>query len=192
MTTKISVKNQSILSLPHSSHHSIMKPSIKTKNEVSMNSTIIHMFIYFVFYIIGAYATTDILRLLKGSTTSINTPDCYCPVCHHKIALQDQIPFFSYLKNHGACHNCKSPIPVSDLFLEIFLFLLLSGTAFLLDFRWSACLLCILLYEMTKAVFMLLYGRRQDAFFSNLLLSLLNNAVIFSMVAFLFQLEHLV
>ncbi len=157
-----------------------------------MDTVIIHILICFVFYIIGAYATTDILRLLKGSTTSINAPDCYCPVCHHKIALQDQIPVFSYLKNHGACHNCKSPIPVSDLFLEIFLFVLLSGAAFLLDFSWSACLLCIFLYETTKAVFLLLCGRRQDAFFSNLLLSLRNNAVIFSMVAFLFQLEHLV
>lgn len=64
-----------------------------------MQEYLLYFSLYFVFYIMGAYATTDILRLLKGSTVKVNAPDCYCPICHNKIALRDQLPIISYIKN---------------------------------------------------------------------------------------------
>ncbi len=68
-----------------------------------MKTALVYFSIYFAFYILGAYATTDILRLLKGSTLYVNARDCYCPICHNRILLKDQIPLFSYLKNKGKC-----------------------------------------------------------------------------------------
>lgn len=144
--------------------------------------------ICFIFYIIGAYATTDILRLLKGSSTQVNTPDCYCPICGRKIALKDQLPIFSYIKNHGRCVNCKSKIPISDLFLEIFLFVSLSAIAILLGFSWMAFLACLLIYEGTKVTFICIYGHREKAYAKNLFKSLANNVVIFLLLALLFLL----
>ena len=157
-----------------------------------MEKYIIQFTIYFVFYILGAYATTDILRLLKGSTLSISNPDCYCPICQNKIALKNQLPIFAYIKNHGACHHCKSKIPFGDLFLEIFLFLLLSIVASVLNFNWLSYFLCICSYELTKAVFIIIHGPRENAFIKNLLKSLFNNIILFSLLAILFLLVQLV
>lgn len=157
-----------------------------------MQAFIIRFTICIAFYVIGAYATTDILRLLKGSTSSINAHHCYCPICHNKIALKDQLPIIAYFKNHGACRHCKSPIPVSDLFLEIYLFLLLSGIAIIFDFNWFAFLLCVISYEITKAVFIIKNGARESGFCKNLLLSLVNNIVLFTLIAFLFLLAQIV
>lgn len=157
-----------------------------------MQTIIIPLAICFTFYILGAYATTDILRLLKGCDTPITAPDCYCPICNHKIKLRDQMPIFSYFKNHGACPNCKSPIPISNLFLEVFLFAVLSLTAIFLRFNWYAYFLSILIYEGTKLVELLRYGPRQTAFATNLLHSLLNNLLLFTLLAFLFFLHQLI
>lgn len=156
-----------------------------------MKPLIIHIAIYLAFYIFGAYATTDILRLLKGTTVPVNASDCYCPVCRKKIALYDQLPVISYFINHGSCRNCKSPIPSTDLFLEVFLFLLMSAISSIFQFSWLSFALCILIYEGTKAVFLFHFGKRETAFSKNLLLSFGNNLLLFSFLAFLFALEHL-
>lgn len=156
-----------------------------------MKIVILHIAIYFAFYILGAYATTDILRLLKGSTVPVNAPDCYCPICNTRIRLRDQLPIFSFFVNHGSCKNCKSRIPIFDLFLEIFLFAALSGTAAVSHFRWTGFFLCILLYEVTKLVFLLRFGKRESQFGKNLALSLANNLFLFAALAVLFALAQL-
>lgn len=156
-----------------------------------MESFLVHFCIYFAYYIIGAYATTDILRLLSGSTLSISDSGCYCPCCGNKIPLSAQIPIFSYIKNHGKCTFCKTSIPISDLFPEIFLFLSLSTVTAVLDYQWIAYFLCIAIYEMTKFLFLIRCGKREQYFYKNLILSLLHNLVIFLLLAVLFGLEHL-
>lgn len=156
-----------------------------------MRILLIHFAIYFSFYIIGAYATTDILRLLKGCAVSINATDCYCPVCNKKIALKDQIPIFSYIKNKGTCFHCGSPIPVSDLFLELFLFATLSVISSALNFSWTAYILCVVFYEITKVLFLLFYGHREKDFMKNLFRSIFNNFFLFSLIAFLFLISQI-
>ena len=157
-----------------------------------MQTTIISVAICLTFYVLGAYATTDILRLLKGCDTPITAPDCYCPICNNKIRLRDQLPIFSYFKNHGACPYCNSSIPVSNLFLEVFLFTVLSLTSILLRFRWSAFFLCIVIFEGTKLVALLRYGHRETAFAKNFIRSLLNNLLLFLLLAFLFLLYQII
>lgn len=157
-----------------------------------MQIHVIHITICFTFYVLGAYATTDILRLLKGCSVSINEPFCYCPICQNKISLKDQLPIISYLKNHGCCSNCKSHIPISDLFMEIYLFLSLSSISILFHFSWVAYILCILCYESTKIVFILICGHREQHFCRNLFASVRNNIVIFLLVGILFLIAQLI
>ncbi|MCI8565328.1 MAG: prepilin peptidase [Lachnospiraceae bacterium] len=147
--------------------------------------------VFFTFYILSAYATTDILRLLKGSTRSINDSKCYCPVCKTAIALKDQIPIVSYFKNHGACRNCGSKIPAEDMFLELFLFGALSATAIFMRLCWNGFWACVGLYEFTKLAFLIFYGKRQNDFRKNLFMSLMNNLLLFGMLAFFFALAQL-
>jgi prepilin signal peptidase PulO-like enzyme (type II secretory pathway) len=61
-----------------------------------MATMIIRTAIIMCFYIIGAYATTDIVRLLKGARLAVWTQSCYCPVCNNCIKLVEQIPIISY------------------------------------------------------------------------------------------------
>ena len=157
-----------------------------------MESYLIRFFVLFAYYILGAYATTDILRLLKGNTTSVNAKDCYCPICGYKIPLSDQIPVFSYLKSKGKCQNCHSQIPFSDLFLEIFIFL---GCSILTVSRGYSLIvfgLSIAFYEGTKLLYLIRKGVREDHFLSNLLKSLCNNLAWFLLLGFLFWLLQLV
>lgn len=156
-----------------------------------MRTIAVHFAIFFTYYILGAYATTDILRLLRGTTTEVNNSYCYCPICHKRISLWDQIPIFSYLKNHGACKNCGSRIPLSDLFLEIFLFILLSGITIISRFNWIGFGLCVAAYELTKLLFLIRFGKRESSFGKNLAISLGNNLFLFCCLAFFFALEHI-
>lgn len=156
-----------------------------------MEQHIIHISIYLAYYVIGAYATTDIVRLLKGCSTPVNAPDCYCPICCQKIALKDQLPIISYLKNSGTCNSCGSTIPFSDIFLEIFLFISMSCITFILDFNWYAYVCSLLIYESTKLVFLLHYGHRENEFQKNLRCSLLNNLLLFLLIALLFLLANI-
>ncbi len=155
-----------------------------------MKIMILHFFLYFTFLLLGAYATTDILRLLKGSATPVNAPDCHCPKCGYRIPLTCQIPVFSYIWNKGKCRGCHAPIPFTDLFLELFLFMGCSVISTALRFSWISYAFCILLYEGTKLLFLLRMGAREDRFAANLLISLRNNALFFLLLAFLFALCH--
>ena len=153
-----------------------------------MQALIVHFFIIFAFYILSAYATTDILRLLKGSTLPVNSAHCYCPNCNSKIALKDQIPILSYFLNHGKCRVCGCKIPPNDLFLEVFFCLSFSSITLLLHFQWSAYFLCVALYEAVKCIFLFRHGKIEKEFGKNFLRSLLNNLLLFLFLAFPFAL----
>ena len=156
-----------------------------------MQIFIVHFFIFLTYYILAAYATTDILRLLKGSTLPVSSTSCYCPNCNQKISLRDQIPVFSYVINKGRCQNCGCKIPPNDLFLEIFFFLAFSAITVLFHFRWTAYFLCVVLYEAVKCIFIMIHGKREKDFSRNLLCSLRNNLLLFLFLAFPFALLSL-
>ncbi len=151
-----------------------------------MKTAAIRTAIFLSFYILGAYGTTDILRLLRGSTVSVLAPDCFCPVCKNRVALRDQLPVFSYLIRHGACKYCKSHIPLSELFLELFLTAGLSGIALLTGFRLIGLALCVIFYEGVKGAFLIRFGKRENDFLKNFALSCLSNLLLFGMIAVLF------
>lgn len=157
-----------------------------------MNTFIIRFFILFAFYVLGAYATTDIPRLLRGSTTAIHAVHCYCPVCGYQIRLTDQIPIISYLKNKGRCLGCHTQIPFSDIFLEIYIFAGCTVITILSSFTLPGILFCILFFEGTKLFYLVRKGPREKEFIPNLLRSLWNNLIYFLLLSVLFGLHRLI
>ncbi len=160
-----------------------------------MEIIIIKIAICFCFYILGAYATTDILRLVKGKKDtehSVSGRGCYCPICGVKIHLYEQIPIFSYLFKKGRCKKCSSRIPAANFYLELIIFIYMSGVSLIADFSMEAYGLCILFYEAVKAMMLLYYGRRKTQFWKNLLESLLLNMAIFALLGFLFLVKNIV
>lgn len=153
---------------------------------------LIPLFIILAFYILGAYATTDILRLLDGCEIAPSSKDCFCPVCGQKIPLYNQIPIFSFFINKGVCRSCHSPMPKKDLFLEVFIFLSMTASSVLLDFSWSSFILDIMIFEVTKIVFLYLYGIRKKNAVKELVMSLSRNVLIFIILAALYFINDIV
>lgn len=151
--------------------------------------------ICFCFYILGAYATTDMLRLLKGGKDTekeVSGRGCFCPVCGVRIYLYEQIPIFSYLLKRGHCTKCGSKIPAANFFLELGVFAYMTTICILAKFSIQSFFVCIIVYEALKVILVLHYGRRKDAFVKNLLKSLWLNVWIFLLIAFLFFLHGIV
>jgi prepilin signal peptidase PulO-like enzyme (type II secretory pathway) len=144
------------------------------------------------YYIMGAYATTDILRLLKGASLPVWGKDCYCPICGNRIRLADQIPIISYVIGGGRCRSCGSKIPFSDLWLELSVLLYMSLVTLLFGFSYISLGVNIVSYELLKIVCCIVYGIREKNFVINYIYSLAANAFIFIIMAFFFLIEHLV
>ena len=159
---------------------------------IDMLELVVIITIVIAFYILSAYATTDILRLLKGSTVPVYAPDCYCDNCKNKIRLIDQIPIFAYLFNRGRCHYCKCKIPVFDILFEIMLLVIFTLTNVFLRFSLFGFLATIAEYELIKFIFIIIKGKRKDAFAKNLLISLLTNVVAFLLVGSLYFMLRIV
>lgn len=156
-----------------------------------MQGIIIRAAIIYAFCVLGAYATTDILRLLKGSGLPVWIPSCYCPACKAKIRLADQIPVFSYICSKGRCRNCSSRIPMSELFLEAFIIAGFTISALCTDFSRQSFLICIAIYESLKIGCCFVFGIRKDGFAKNFICSLFTNAILFAMLAFMFLLVYI-
>lgn len=153
---------------------------------------IIKIAILLSYFILGAYATTDILRLLKGSTLPIYSGDCYCPICNNKIRLVDQIPIISYAHSKGKCYHCKSQIPISNLIFEIIIFISFTSITILMHFSWWAYLADLLLYETIKIISIIKCGARETDFIINLMKSLILNVFLFLLIAALFFMKNIV
>jgi len=53
------------------------------------------------------------------SNESLLFPASHCASCHHRLAIKDLIPVFSYLWLRGRCRYCQAPIPRRLLWVEI-------------------------------------------------------------------------
>lgn len=160
-----------------------------------MKIIVLKMLICFCFYLLGAYATTDILRLLRGKKDtehSVSGRGCFCPVCGVEIHLYEQIPIFSYLFKRGRCKKCNARIPVANFILEVVIFIYMAGVSLISDFSMGAYGLCILYYETVKVLMILHYGRRKNRFWRNLMGSFGLNAVLFALLGFLFLVKNIV
>lgn len=153
---------------------------------------IIHAAIFLAFYVIGAFSTTDILRLSNGSAVPVSDRNCYCAACGNKLPLSDQIPLFSYLVRRGKCRFCGSQIPRSEFFLELFLTVALSALTALSGFSFGGLFLDFIAYQSVKSWYLCKFGFRNDDRPKSLLSSLFHDVVLFGLLAVLFFLEHLI
>jgi prepilin signal peptidase PulO-like enzyme (type II secretory pathway) len=146
---------------------------------------IIKLAMCFGYYIFSATPTTDILRLLKGSQSAINTINSRCASCNHIIRHWEQLPIMSYLLSRGKCRYCNEKIPKQSLFLEAATFCMMVGVTAAFQFRFIGVALSFLCYELMKAGFILRYGAREKSFLKELIISLGYNVGFFGLFAFM-------
>lgn len=56
-------------------------------------------------------------------------PGSHCPACQHVLRPWENIPLVSWLVLRGRCSQCRAPIPVRLLFIELFSALFFAATA---------------------------------------------------------------
>ncbi len=148
-------------------------------------SILVKIGIIICYYHLSALATTDTLRLVKGSNVSVFAKDCYCDKCGHKIALIYQIPIISYLITGGKCPYCSIKFDKTNFFLELILLCYYSSVSLLLNFSILSVLVNFVSYELFKIIYLIIKKRKQNNFYKEYILSFLSNIFVFSLVAFL-------
>lgn len=157
-----------------------------------MNGWLIRLGICCAYYTMGGLATTNMLRLLKGASTSVLDSCCYCDSCGSKIRVWDQLPIFSYIWNRGECRYCKNRIPIGPLFLEIAVFLGMSILSAIFQFSLAGIMVSFLYYEILKWMMILFCGRREKHFGMQYFFSLVGLLFPLLMVLFMAMLLYVV
>jgi len=67
--------------------------------------------------VVASFLSVCIDRLPHNE--SLLFPASHCASCHHRLAVKDLIPIFSYLWLRGRCRYCRVPIPRRLLWVEI-------------------------------------------------------------------------
>ncbi len=67
--------------------------------------------------IMASFLNVCIDRLPSGG--SLLFPPSHCVSCHHRLAIKDLIPVFSYLRLRGRCRYCQVAIPKRMLWVEV-------------------------------------------------------------------------
>ncbi len=137
------------------------------------------------FFIIGGLATTNIFRLLKGSTTNVLDRKCYCPSCNAEISVLNQTPVVSFLWNKGRCRNCYCRIPVDGLIVEIVVFSGMTIISAIGNFSPMNIFFSFVFYELLRIVLILIYGKREQTFFRQYIIAVASMSIYFVLVEFL-------
>lgn len=146
--------------------------------------------IILVYYFLGAYGTTDILRLKYGARDSVDDNEAHCPSCGHKLTLLEQIPIFAFIIHKGKCRYCHAPIPVEHEIIEVLIFAVMTVITLAVDFSWIGCLLCIFFYESLKYIYLRLFGKK-EGFKSELIRSIRSNIIIFLIYIIIYSMQAL-
>ena len=137
------------------------------------NQFIIVTALFFVYFHICGLATTNILRLIKGSTTPIMASKCYCDGCGATIPPHLQLPIISYIACKGRCKNCGTRIPVFPLLLELIILIGMFVITVLLNCTFLGVSLSFLLYEIVRISVIVIKGKRSLNFGKQYLIAVL-------------------
>jgi len=156
-----------------------------------MEHTILKTAIILSYYILGAYSTTDILRLTSygSNDTDIRSGKCFCPSCGHKLRITDQIPIISFILCLGRCKYCSAKIPRAEFILEAFILISCSIIAVLGNFSITSFIVTSVFYEMIKIISITIMKPKKTGLTKSLLLSVLINIPIFELIFFIYLLN---
>lgn len=155
-----------------------------------MSVKIIYAAIILSYYCISGMATTNILRLLSGSTARQNDLHCYCGKCGHIIPVYHQFPIFSYFASKRRCRYCGTPIPFSNTAMEVTVFIIMSLVSILFKFSPLGIIFSFISYEIIRLAMLIRFGKRSDHFITEYIIALSYMLVAFLLVLFMSLLSN--
>lgn len=136
--------------------------------------TIIVIAWFSMYYILGGLATTNMLRLTKGSTLSVNSSKCVCESCGAKIPPLLQLPIISYIVCRGKCRDCGAAIPIYPLILEISVWVGMCAATSMLGFSLIGAAASFAYYEVIRLIVIAVKGRRNGDFIKQYVIAVLS------------------
>lgn len=146
---------------------------------------LIKISICFSYFIIGGLATTNILRLLKGSNLPVLSSECHCDNCGMKIGPLNQMPIVSFIACKGRCRKCGIKLPLDALLLEIIIFIGMTVFSVICSFSFIGVLCSFIFYEAVRIVFIIKYGKRENEFAKQYFMALLALVPFFLLLEFM-------
>lgn len=137
------------------------------------DADVVKIAICMVYYHMGGLATTNIERLCSGATLPVVDSKCICSDCGKKINWFFQLPILSYVLCKGKCRSCSCKLPIRSLILEIIVFASMTLISIICDFSHKGILMSFFCYEFIKIFWVVLYGRRNNNFLKEYIISVL-------------------
>ncbi len=147
--------------------------------------------VVFAHYVIGAYGTTDMIRLKNGSDLSVDNEKAYCPSCGHELALYEQIPIISFIVYKGKCRYCGEPIPPEHEVIETSVFVGMTLIAIASGFSRWGLILNVIFYEGLKFLFLMIGKKRGVTSKKEVMKSLKKNTAVFLLYGLIYQFQFL-
>jgi len=99
----------------------------------------------------GSFLNVCVYRLPRD--LSVVHPRSACPHCHHSIAFYDNMPVLSWIFLCGRCRNCKAPISLRYVVVELLTGSLFLGCYWHFGLTFSALKFCVFGYLLLGLIF---------------------------------------
>lgn len=84
-------------------------------------------------------------------TLTLWGPRSQCPQCGHLITAAENIPLFSYFRQHGRCAHCHAPISIQYPVVEMISGILAGIVAWKFGFGWPAAAALVFTWTLLAA-----------------------------------------
>ncbi len=99
----------------------------------------------------GSFLNVCVYRLPRD--LSVVHPRSACPHCHHSIAFYDNMPVLSWIFLRGRCRNCKAPISLRYVVVELLTGALFLGCYWHFGLTFAALKFCVFGYLLLGLIF---------------------------------------
>lgn len=139
-----------------------------------LEQIIIYIALFIIYFHIGGLATTNIIRLTKGNSSSVLSSKCVCDNCGAKIPPLLQLPVISFIVCKGKCKNCGIQIPVFPLFTELSVMLGMFLISIALKLSFLGITASFIYYELLRIIVVIFCGKRETQFAKNYFIAVMS------------------
>lgn len=149
-----------------------------------MKSFIVYAALFLIYFHIGGFATTNIIRLTAGNSLSVLSSRCECDSCGCKIPPLLQLPIISFIICRGKCKNCGAQIPLFPLVLEFTVITGMFVISAVFKLTFTGITASFVYYEAIRVAAVLFKGKRSSGFAKNYITAVVSMLPVYALTMF--------